>query len=338
MSTPSYRLRCDASEFGLSVDDSGEAVHVFEGDVTWSPLANRKSSKSIEPGSGIWSDGVKVSKPMGIDALEDMFLFQQQIASEKRLNETGQHQRWCDYIQGLRSREDVVALYDFQPDPSSPHTVMNLRSANNHGSVIGARWSEGRWDGKKAIDFKRPNDRVRFDRVGEFTNISMSVWLRIDGFDREFNSIFLTDRFEEGELHWQVKSRGKVDVGIKQFIDKRQRIIVTPPIFDFEDVGTWHHLVLTIDQDNNVVSNYLDGQLLHQDSFWEDLPDIAPDGQTVPLRLGASELGNWSPTRQYDSWPFRGLNGKIDEFVVFNRALGHQEVAEMYQQGVIEQK
>ena len=36
------------------------------------------------------------------------------------------------------------------------------------GTVVGCQWTEGRWPGKKALEFQQVSDRVRLKMPGEF--------------------------------------------------------------------------------------------------------------------------------------------------------------------------
>ncbi|MEL6107913.1 MAG: LamG domain-containing protein [Planctomycetota bacterium] len=322
------------TEFALSVDATSEELHVFDGAVDVEPTVGSVDASLVTEGSGLRLLEAQRGRWTPIPSRPEKFADSDSIRNRKQLEDANQHRRWRAFMQDLANRDDVVTVFDFQPEQRMPQVLRNIATPGEDGSIVGGRWAEGRWEGKQSIEFKRPNDRIRIANIGEFENLTMSVWLRLDGFDREFNSILLTDRFEDGELHWQIKSSGEVDVGIKQRVGVRQRIIVTPRVLDYDDLGRWIHLVLVVDQAGDRVTNYIDGKQVSQASFW-DTPSVS-ERETVTLRLGACELGNWSPDRDYDDWPLRGFNGRIDEFVVFNRALNVQEVRSLFEAGTTE--
>ncbi|MEO1526087.1 MAG: LamG domain-containing protein [Planctomycetota bacterium] len=320
------------TEFALAVDPASEELHVFDGTVDVQPNVGEVDTRLVTEGSGLRLTETSRSRWTPITSRPEQFADSDSIRDRKQQQDKNQHRRWQEHLAQLAHRDDVVTLFDFQPEQRRPQVLRNVAGGED-GSIVGGRWAEGRWEGKKSIEFKRPNDRIRIASIGEFENLTMSIWLRLDGFDREFNSILLTDRFENGEIHWQIKSTGVVDVGIKQRPDTRQRIIVTPRVLGYDDLGRWMHHVVVVNQTENLITNFVDGEPISQATFW-DAPDANRDA--VTLRLGPCELGNWSPRRDYDAWLLRGFNGRMDEFVVFNRALSNQEVRTLFEAGSIE--
>ena len=57
---------------------------------------------------------------------------------------------------------------------------------------------------------------------------------------------------------------------------------------------------------------------------------IESDG---PLRIGAAAIGNWDIAAHRNNTPIRFLSGRMDEFMLFSRALSDQEVERLYDQG-----
>jgi hypothetical protein len=53
------------------------------------------------------------------------------------------------------------------------------------------------------------------------------------------------------------------------------------------------------------------------------------------LRLGAAEIGNWVPEDFLDN-RVRSLNGRIDEFLIFDRPLSRGEIRELYSAGIVQ--
>jgi hypothetical protein len=84
------------------------------------------------------------------------------------------------------------------------------------------------------------------------------------------------------------------------------------------------HLATTIDQERRIVVHYLDGQIIGQ----------TPVDHVVPLQIGPAEIGNWKPARSQSNEHFRSLNGRIDELVLFSRALSSPEIHALYENGL----
>jgi len=71
------------------------------------------------------------------------------------------------------------------------------------------------------------------------------------------------------------------------------------------------------------VTHYVDGQEVSTHALKIDLP----------LGFGRAEVGNWNPAPRHDRTPIRTFNGRMDEMLVFRRALGAQEVRDLARSG-----
>jgi hypothetical protein len=90
-----------------------------------------------------------------------------------------------------------------------------------------------------------------------------------------------------------------------------------------ERFGQWLQLAVVYDGDQGRVTHYVDG---------------CPAGSSpvvagVPLRIGNAEIGNWNIASRRDRQPIRSFRGCMDEFLLFSRALGHDEIERLYAQG-----
>ena len=189
------------------------------------------------------------------------------------------------------------------------------------GAIIGARWAEGRWTGKKALEFKGPGDRVRFQDAGEYESLTLMTWVRVDALDRAFNGLMLTDGWTSGSVHWQITQQGRLRLGIHG--EKQMNDYDTPPLFTPAQFGRWIQLCTVVDREAHEVVHYMDGRpIIH----------LAMRFDTT-LRLGAVELGNWGVPVQRDVYTIRNLNGRMDEFVLFGKALGADEIRGLYEVG-----
>ena len=218
---------------------------------------------------------------------------------------------------------DTLVFFDFENQNAWDRQLTNRTENGPHAAIIGAQWTEGRWPGKGALEFKRITDRVRLEIPGEFDALTFSAWVRIEGLDRWLSSLMLTDGFDRGEVHWQISDLGEVVAGIKT--DRRDPNTDSSSVIQPEDLGRWIHLTTTLDRTAEQVIHYIDGKAVIIDER-TDLP---------PLKLGAAEIGNWQPAKlaEKKNHPLRSLNGRIDEFMVLKRALTATEVAALYEAG-----
>jgi len=221
--------------------------------------------------------------------------------------------------------------------------------------VVGCLWCPGRWPGKTALEFKRTSDRVRVNIPGQFDQLSFATWVRIEGLNNWFSSLILSDDWDPGEAHWQLTMHGEIELAVCETIEalhdgesspapnlERQESpqdhtvwrakgsdYRTSPILGPSYLGQWVHIATVYDKDHNFVAHYLNGNCVAQKKL--RLP--------IPLRIGSATIGNWALTKQLLDKPprilnpTRSLNGRIDEFVILQRALSGEEIKQMYELG-----
>jgi hypothetical protein len=82
------------------------------------------------------------------------------------------------------------------------------------------------------------------------------------------------------------------------------------------------HLAAVYDARARALIHYLDGEPVSR----HDLE------ATISVRIGDAEIGNWS-ARTNQHVPIRSLNGRMDEFGIFARAMTAEAVRAMYAAG-----
>ncbi len=314
--TPEYDAVDLGTEFALRVDDSGRSeLLVVDGEVriddkSGTPLDHVHSGEGIlsEAGNrrsleGDGSDYIGREILMGI-ALAD---------SETR------YRSWQTMKNRLELDPEALVLFDFENQRDWDRQLENRVPGGPDGAIIGAAWGDGRWERKRALEFKRITDRIRLRIPGEFTALSFCTWVRVDGRDRWLSSLMLTDGFEPGEVHWQLSDKGELILGVSS--PRKSPNSTSEPVIGPKDLGRWIHLAVTVDQQSGEVIHYLDGRSVAKD-IRDDLP---------LLRLGDAEIGNWNS--QGKQQPIRSLNGTIDEFVILKRVLSSSEIQKIYEAG-----
>ena len=201
------------TEFALDFDGSaiGE-VHVFDGEVEVHEKPGGKMH-NLMAGNGLRIDGgVAEFLPLNemgyVDAQRVAFLANAE-ADEHLAN-------WLIYSEKLKAHADVLLYYSFDEKTTWSRKLRNVRKMTAdplHGAIVGCSWSEGRWDGKGSLEFKRAGDRVRIQIPGSHDEFSLMAWVRIDGFDRELNSLMLSDNWVPGGVHWQFTRDGALILG-----------------------------------------------------------------------------------------------------------------------------
>ena len=126
-------------------------------------------------------------------------------------------QRWLDASRELQGRADLLAYYDFQVDRSNPSVLFNRAptGAVLNGEIQNASWVEGRFPGKSGLEFKAADAGVRVNLPGKYERLTLIAWVSSKGLANKYNGILLSDGWRRpGELHWQVRSSGQVEVDV----------------------------------------------------------------------------------------------------------------------------
>lgn len=307
------------TEFGLRVDRGGAAeVHVFQGRVE---LQASGASRDLIDGTAVRLDSAGSVRPIPADA--EAFLTLSELNLRSAEEARGRYARWESASEGMRRDARVAVYYSFEDSPAWSRELRCQRPERSplDGAIIGARWTEGRWAGKKALEFKSPGDRVRFQDAGEYESLTLMTWVRVDGLDRPFSGLMLTDGWTSGSVHWQITQGGKLRLGIHG--DGIMQDYDTEKVFAPGNLGRWINLCTVYDRAAREVVHYIDGRVSRR----------LPLKFDTVLRLGNVELGNWGVPLRGNVYEVRHLNGRMDEFVLFGQALKEEDVQALYQVG-----
>jgi ferric-dicitrate binding protein FerR (iron transport regulator) len=305
------------TDFGLDLNDPAAPVHVFKGEVELHGATDAVQS-------------LKEGQAMAMaDTARSMVADQAAFASLNNVEErTAESERLAFEDWLLRSRswsqdQGLLLHFDFQDGRQT-------RSLKNHalpkaevpaGSIVGCEWTEGRWPGKRALEFRNVSDRVRLSIPSEHLALSFSTWVRINGLDRSYNSLFMTEGYQNGAAHWQITREGKLRLGIASRAGQPARDYDTPAIFTPELFGQWLHLATTIDPLAKEVRHYLNGKLIIS----------RPRTEVFAVSMPLAELGNWNNHGPSDRVAIRHFSGVMDEFLLFNRVLTPDEITKLAQ-------
>lgn len=323
--TPDMKLEDLGTEFALNVQGQTSAVKVFEGEV----IAHQADMPtSLTTGMTL---GSSVGDFLPVSDLHELVKERQ----SRRMTE------WQEWSQQTMRDPRLIAYYTFKrwSNPKWDRLVNNFtepRRKERAGGAVGARWTQGRWQEKDALEFKRPGDRVRMNLDGTYQAVTMLCWVKVDSVDKKYNSLLLTDGYDNGEPHWQIYEDGSLMFSIMyrpelgtSTQEKRgpwNQLHFTKPLFTPDSLGRWHHLAVTYENQSGEVVQYLDGR--------EASREVSPLHQPGrPITFGPCEIGNWGLPTENHAFPIRNLNGAIDEFAIYSAALSAEEMAMHYQQG-----
>jgi concanavalin A-like lectin/glucanase superfamily protein len=323
--TPTYDAVDLGTEFTVQVDKTGESqFQVIDGEVElWNDEPpNSTLAQKLVKGQGIRSqpDG----KLLEFGGVDSRVVGRQQMLEMAAEAMQERYENWKQASQRTRSLPGVLLYYGFDGHAPWDRVLRNATKANSgtlDGAIVGCQWTTGRWSGKQALEFKRTNDRVRLNVPGEFKSLTFSAWLRIEGFERWLSSLMLTDGHEPGEVHWQMTDLGQLMLGVKAEPD-HSHDYYSPSIIGPLDLGRWVHFACVYSGEDRYVSHYVDGAEISRETIRRD----------TTLRIGPAEIGNWIPQDLQD-YRIRSLNGRLDEFILFERALSPAEIKTIYEDG-----
>jgi len=321
--TPQLTVVDLGTAFGLDVNSTRAEVHVFQGkvecQVSSDPVRElREGTAAAVDGAGVIED-VPLNQAAFARAAD---LHQEYLAAQQR-----RYEQWR--VTSARLDDDPALLIhlDFEDAGSSAWALPNraTRSAVLDASVVGCQESAGRWPDKQGLEFRSMSDRVRLSVPGEFQSLTLAAWVNIKGLDRPFNSLFMADGFEPGEIHWQIRNDGSLDLGIQAPRVRDCQILAGPSVIGLERFGQWLHLSVVVNSRAGEVVHFLNGSPISRHPL-----ELEP-----PFRIGDGELGNWNTGRgqSKSSYFVRHFSGVMDEFVVLGRALNDSEIQNLYEMG-----
>ena len=324
--SPKVELVDLGTEFGMDVASDGSAsVHVFDGKVElYESGTDRAVSTRVEftkdEGAVISASGEIVQSR---DAAVE-YVSTGELSKLADIRDAERLQNWKASQTQLASDPRVVLHYGFAKGESSHRLLRSQlgQRGERDGAIIGCRWTEGRWPGKDALEFKHPGDRIRLLVPGQYDSLTYSAWVRIDGLDRPFIALMLTNGYEVGEAHWQLRDDGRLLLGIKT--PEGHVAYDSEPILNIKHLGRWTHLATVYDSQARHVTHYINGTRVGSSPLETD---------DFKLRFGETEIGNWGTPMEYSPQKIRNFNGQIDELTLYSSALSQADVKELYESG-----
>ena len=325
---PNVRVVDRGTAFGMDVQRDGPAeIHVFSGKVDFSTTQAPQQSRELLQGSA-----VRVDERGGLSDLpggSQKFVTEEAITKQANASMAARFAEWRQQSQSWREDPSLLVQYTFDEDSMVNRTLINHApnaARESQGTIIGCSWTEGRWPGKKALDFKQIGDRVRLALPRKHEELTCVTWVRLDGMGRAYTALLMSGDATVGELQWQFRGDGKILFGKRKepgwgvgklFLSESE------PVLGPERCGSWMQLAFVYDAHARTLTHYLDGQPI----------GARPMNAQTPLTTDAIEIGNWTPSGGDPVEPIRAFNGRMDEFLVFSRALRSEEIARLWAAG-----
>ncbi len=323
--TPHATLGGLGGSVGLEVAKEETTAQVFEGEIQFQAARSDKA-RALTGGAGVIVSDSSTATPIASDPATFAALFAINAESSEAL--AARVSSWESAGKRLNGDPTLLTRLDFHQLEASRWKLKNLSqrgTAPDYAAIVGCQWGEGRWPGKRSLEFQNVNDRVRVDVDGEYGALTLAAWVRVQGLDRELNALFTSDGFDAGTIHWLIRDDGVLGLTVVGAGDWNYQIIASPPVVTLNRLGTWIHLAVTLDGESGQASHYLNGRAAHSEAL-----AIKP-----PYRIGPAELGNWSARGfpKEDPFMIRNFSGAMDEFCLFGRALDAKEIQRLYDEG-----
>lgn len=310
VSAPGVQYRDLGTEFGVTVNKAtGQSeLHVFDGEVEVLRDGSAKPEATITTGQSV---GLVQGKLQTVAApAKDTYPTVDSISLR----------RWNVWRERLHRDPNLVLYYPCIPDSKDANV---LRDEAEHGAKVqghieDARWVAGRWPGKKALQFEDPDDRVSLTIPGEFEQLTLAAWVKVDRLDNPANALLDSVGWLPGGVHWEMSRRAELAASAVYSDPKRAvvRQISRVPL------GQWVHVALTADRHTGQLLSYINGQLAC-------IAQFAPDSQLKP---GQCHLGYWKPGNKQPQ--VRDFRGRMDEVIVWRVALSPARIAELAEAGM----
>jgi hypothetical protein len=214
-----------------------------------------------------------------------------------------------------------VAYYSFESVGKDSWLLPNVAAtgAALDGQIEGPLWTSGRLPGKLALHFRGPGtgDKVvlpppqRFNVTGPF---SLGVWFQV----AQFSPDCVHSLMAKGGVTWRLERFGSTNCLTLDTIGDDVLKFKLRPHTDVTD-GRWHLVVAVVEPRDSSHRKrlYLDGRL---EAESEIAMPLGHDDE--PVWLGAMIMRS---NREFE--------GRIDEAMIFARALSVEEIVTMFQAG-----
>ena len=320
ITTPNARFVDMGTAFGVAVEAEGRAaIAVFTGKV----MAEAKKA------GGGWTAQIALKE--GQAGIYEKAKFTRQVYKRSDFPTLqpvppapSSYERWLEASRELQGRGDLVAYYDFQPDLDDSTVLLNhsASGAKYDGEIQNADFVDGRFPGKKCLEFMAADSGVRVNLPDEYKQMTVIAWVNINQLVNNYHGILTSDGWTQpGNLHFQIRKNGQLGLHIFSGWAGVNDYWSTKTLTD-DYLGRWCMIAGVVDTDQNSVTIYVNGE------FFEKLPTI---GQMLPARIGSATIGGWNRVIPTDPDYPRNFSGRIDELMIFQNALTAEKIKKIYQ-------
>jgi ferric-dicitrate binding protein FerR (iron transport regulator) len=317
LGTPKGDIVDLGTDFGLDLNAASPELHVFKGEVELHQPQTQTRKLTTGTATSLEHPG---SNQMLV-ANAAAFTFSHDLDARVNASRREAFEHWQTESAQRDTDPSLRIHLDFQ-DEAGSHILRNAASGSDiaPGTIVGCAWTEGRWPGKRALQFGSVSDRVRLNIPGQYPQMTLAAWVQLHGLNshQDQNSICMSQGLEAGGVHWQVIYNGAICLGlVAQSHPSVTDDYISPVVFTPERFGQWIHLAAVLDTAGKEVRFYVNGELLSRH----------PLRRPIPPEPAVAEIANWMPAPDYRGGHLvRNLSGCVDEFSLYSRALGGDEI------------
>lgn len=309
VSSPGVEFHNFGSEFGIRANSATgfSEINVFQGAVNSKLVDSGEVVKALVSGqAAVYRDGVVEFGKTNSSA----FIAPGQIG----------YKRWERSYTELQNEPEMIGYFPFvQNEPGivqnfAQHPELSEFEKISDGAIGAATWVEGRWPSKRALMFESTQDYFEITFPNRCSELTIATWLKLDRLSNSYNVILNSNGWREGAVHFQLNRTGCPWIS-------------TPGCSNIKlngrvPLGKWFHLVATISTEKCKAYTYLNGRKISE-------TDLAPNTILLPRQC---RIGNWLDLNNNSQQ--RSLNGRMDELMIWKKALTSEEIKRLVNQGV----
>lgn len=210
--TPEFTVVDHGTEFGCDLPAKGPSqVHVFNGLVALQ--RSQSAEKQLRQNQAV---SINQGQIKTIPARREQFLSDEELARRERASVHGRLVAWREASRKLSEHPAALLHLDFEGDRGWARSIPNRAwraIPEAPASMVGCEFTDGRWPGKGAVEFNRPDDRLRLYLPGGYESMTLVAWVRVDSLPDRPQSLIMADGLGTGDVQWYITRWGELGFG-----------------------------------------------------------------------------------------------------------------------------